>query len=56
MIAEYAGPGYINADDSPACRYCPDHPTMDRLTLTVYECPKCAYEMNLDSAKETGDE
>jgi ribosomal protein L37AE/L43A len=56
MTLEHAGPGYIEVDDPPSCRYCPDHPAMDRLSRTVYECPKCCYELNLETAEECGDE
>jgi ribosomal protein L37AE/L43A len=56
MTLEHAGPGYINVDDPPSCRYCPDHPAMDRLSRTVYECPKCCYELNIETAEECGDE
>jgi len=56
MSFEYAGPGYIEADDPHTCRYCPDHPIMDRVSIGVYECAECAYELNLESLEETGDE
>ena len=26
------------------CRYCDDHPEMEKVGDNVYECPECSYE------------